>query len=102
MSQLAQRPNISVKLGGVMLGLAAFDYTRAPLWPTSVEIAALWRPYEPASSSSQVERCMCESNFPLEKMASGYRVLRNAFKRVTAGASEAEKQALYAGTTARV
>ena len=45
---------------------------------------------------------MFESNFPPDKQSCGYTELWNAFKRITAGASAADKAALYAGTAARV
>jgi L-fuconolactonase len=45
---------------------------------------------------------MFESNFPVDKITSGYGVLWNAFKRLTAGASAAEKAALFSGTASRV
>ena len=45
---------------------------------------------------------MFESNFPPDKQSGGYTELWNAFKRITAGASAAEKTALYSGTAARV
>ncbi len=48
------------------------------------------------------ERCMFESNFPVDKITSGYGVLWNAFKRLAAGASRSEKTALFSGTAARV
>jgi hypothetical protein len=47
-------------------------------------------------------RCMFESNFPLEKMGVGWVTLWNAFKRIAAGASAAEKLALFSGTARRV
>ena len=37
-------------------------------------------------------RCMFESNFPPDKQSCGYTELWNAFKRITAGASAAEKK----------
>ena len=43
-----------------------------------------------------------ESNFPVDKITSGYGVLWNAFKRLAAKASAAEKTALFSGTAARV
>jgi len=43
-----------------------------------------------------------ESNFPRDKRSCGYTELWNAFKRITAGASSAEKTALCNGTAARV
>ena len=45
---------------------------------------------------------MFESNFPVDKITSGYGVLWNAFKRLAAAASESEKTALFSGTAARV
>jgi predicted TIM-barrel fold metal-dependent hydrolase len=46
-------------------------------------------------------RCMFESNFPVEKVGTGYAVLWNAFKRIAAGASPDEKQLLFNGTARR-
>ena len=48
------------------------------------------------------DRCMFESNFPPDKQSCGFTELWNAFKRITSGASAAEKTALYSGTAARV
>jgi L-fuconolactonase len=42
------------------------------------------------------------SNFPPDKQSGGYTELWNAFKRITSGASAAERRALYSGTAARV
>ena len=41
---------------------------------------------------------MFESNFPVDKMGIGWAPLWNAFKRIAAGASAAEKLALFSGT----
>ncbi len=43
---------------------------------------------------------MFESNFPVDKGSCGYATLWNAFKRIAAGYSAAEKAALFAGTRA--
>jgi L-fuconolactonase len=43
-----------------------------------------------------------ESNFPVDKMGTGYATLWNAFKRITAGCSHTEKLALYSGTAKRL
>jgi predicted TIM-barrel fold metal-dependent hydrolase len=48
------------------------------------------------------DHCMFESNFPPDNQSCGYTELWNAFKRITASASAAEKTALYSGTAARV
>jgi len=45
---------------------------------------------------------MFESNFPVDSGTCTYSVLWNAFKRLAAGASIAEKTALFSGTAARL
>jgi predicted TIM-barrel fold metal-dependent hydrolase len=45
---------------------------------------------------------MFESNFPVDKASSSYAVLWNAFKRLAAGASAAERTDLFSGTAQRV
>ena len=45
---------------------------------------------------------MVESNYPVEKMGIGTAALWNMFKRLTAGASAAEKKAIFSGTANRV
>jgi len=102
-TKLAERPNVVVKLGGMMMRLAAYDYGVEPAPPSSEQLANLWRPYvEPCIELFGPNRCMVESNFPVEKMGIGYGPMWNVFKRITAGASVAEKQAIYSGVAKRV
>ncbi|HEX9126354.1 MAG TPA: amidohydrolase family protein, partial [Methylomirabilota bacterium] len=48
------------------------------------------------------DRCMFESNFPVDKMGIGWAALWNALKRIAAGASPDEKRAMFSGTARRV
>ena len=48
------------------------------------------------------ERCMFESNFPVDRVSVTYRDLYNAFKLMVADFSDAEKGALFSGTARRV
>ena len=48
------------------------------------------------------ERCMFESNFPVDKVTCSYNVLWNSFKRFTASYSADEKSKLFHDTAARV
>ena len=83
--------------------LVGFDFHERDLPPSSEEIAVAWRQYiEPCIEAFGINRCMFESNFPPDKQSCGYTELWNAFKRLTASASAAEKNALYSGTAARV
>ena len=101
-SELAMCPNVVMKLGGMMMRLAAFDYGAQPAPPSSAELAAHWRTYiELCIERFGPARCMFESNFPVEKMGIGYAALWNAFKRIVAGASAEEKLALFSGTARR-
>ncbi len=101
--ELAKCPNVNVKLGGVGMMSFGFDFHERDVPPSSEDLAAAWRQYiEPCIEAFGVDRCMFESNFPPDKQSGGYTELWNAFKRITAGASAAEKTALYSGTAARV
>ena len=101
-SELATCPNVVMKLGGMMMRLAAYDYGAQPAPPSSAELAAHWRTYiELCIERFGPARCMFESNFPVEKMGIGYAALWNAFKRIAAGASAEEKLALFSGTARR-
>ena len=65
-------------------------------------MAVQGRYYQHVIEQFGAERCMFESNFPVDKLSLSYKVLWNAFKKMTAGASEDEKDALFRGTASRV
>lgn len=103
MQSLARCPNVFVKLGGLGMRLFGFDFASRARPPTSEELARSWRPYIDACIEAFTpQRCMFESNFPVDKGTCSYAVLWNAFKRVTAQVNVAEKQALFSGTASRV
>lgn len=97
MRALADCGNVYVKLGGLgqpFAGFATFS-TQA----SSEQLAEEWRPYiEYCIEAFGPSRCMFESNFPVDGRTCSYPVLWNAFKRLTSGASTAEKQLLFSGT----
>jgi predicted TIM-barrel fold metal-dependent hydrolase len=47
-------------------------------------------------------RCMFESNFPVDKVSFSYNVMYNAFKRMSSGYSASERADLFHDTAARV
>ncbi len=103
MQALAQCPNVTVKLGGLGMRLGMFEHFSLPVPPSSLQIAEAWRPWiETCIDAFGAHRCMFESNFPVDKISSGYAVLWNAFKRLAEGASADEKAALFSGTAGRV
>lgn len=100
---LAACDNISVKLGGLGMPLVGLGLHERALPPSSEDLASAWRPYvETCIDIFGAGRCMFESNFPVDKQACGYSELWNAFKRLTATCSPAERGALFSGTAARV
>jgi L-fuconolactonase len=102
MRTLAQCSNVAVKLGGIGMGFLGFQ-PKPGRSTSSSELAEQWQPYvDTCVEAFDADRCMFESNFPVDAAVTTYRVLWNAFKRMAAGASEAEKAALFAGTAARV
>lgn len=102
-SEIAKCPNVSMKLGGMMMRLASYDYNMAPAPISSEELARQWRPWiEPCIEQFGANRCHFESNFPVDKMGIGYKAIYNAFKRIASGCSADEKVDLFAGTARRV
>lgn len=99
--ELAVFPNLYVKVGGLGMLYCGCDFHTRPLPPSSMELATAWRPYiETCIELFGAERCMFESNFPVDKQSCGYGVLWNAFKRVAAGYGDAEKASLFHDTAA--
>jgi L-fuconolactonase len=100
--ELATCPNVHLKLGGQAMTIRGFTFHEELLPPSSGELAAAWRPHmETCIEAFGAERCMFESNFPVDKGMCSYPVVWNAFKRLAAGCSDQEKAALFHGTAAR-
>ena len=100
---LAQCRNVRVKLGGVGSLRSGHDWHQRPAKPSSLELAQILRPYfEHCIESFGVDRCMFESNFPVEKASNSYANLWNAFKRITERYTPSERSALFHDTAARV
>ncbi len=101
--EVAKFPNVTVKVGGLGMLYCGWDFHLRDVPPSSEELAAAWRPYvEACIEAFGPNRCMLESNFPVDKQSCGYGVLWNALKRITQGCSAADKAALYHDTAARV
>jgi L-fuconolactonase len=102
---LAKCPNVYMKLGGLGMNVMGFgfDDPKKHAAPVSSEVlAAAWRPaIEHCIGAFGVERCMFESNFPVDKRSCSYAVLWNAFKRLAKNYSAAEKAALFSETARR-
>ena len=100
---LAECENVCVKLGGLGMRINGFDFETREAPPTSETLASAWRPYiETCIDAFGPQRCMFESNFPVDKGSFGYGSAWNAFKRLTRQASNSDRTSLFSGTAARV
>jgi L-fuconolactonase len=98
---LAASPNVRVKLGGLAMVFAGFPSFMSSPPASSSQLAAEWQPYiETCIDAFGADRCMFESNFPVDIGSCRYDVLWNAFKIIAAGCSVDEKAALFSGVAA--
>jgi len=96
---LAACPNVSVKLGGLAMRINGYNFHEKTDPPDSPTLAAAWKPYiETCIEAFGVDRCMFESNFPVDKGSYSYPVFWNACKLLAKDASAAEKDALFRAT----
>ncbi len=101
--ELATCPNVVAKLGGINMEMNGFGWHERPRPPGSQELAEATRHYyEFTIEKFGADRCMFESNFPVDKASCSYTVLWNAFKRLTSGCSAVEKAKLFHDTAASV
>jgi predicted TIM-barrel fold metal-dependent hydrolase len=101
-AELAKRPNVVVKLGGLGMEWSVPMLSRRKQMPSTV-LAEEWKPYiETCIAAFGPARCMFESNFPPDFATCTYGALWNAFKLIVAAYSEAEKTALFSGTAQKV
>ena len=104
MKRVANTPNVSLKLGAIGMDNAfAMGWSTRDTPPSSEEVAAYW--------SDDVrfcidlfgpERCMFESNFPVDRQTLPYPVIWNSFQMIAAGYTDAEQDDLFSGTATRV
>jgi len=100
---LAACPNVAVKLGGFVMPITGFGWHERSVPVGSEELARATRDYYlTVIDAFGPDRCMFESNFPMDREACGYNVLWNSFKRLAAGFSDAETDSLFRRTAARV
>ena len=101
-ADLAHCPNVVAKLGGLVMAINGFGFHKNERPATSGElVAATGDYYRHMIDCFGAERCMFESNFPVDKVSCSYRVLWNAFKKLAANFSATEKASLFHDTATR-
>jgi predicted TIM-barrel fold metal-dependent hydrolase len=100
---VAACPNVIIKLGGVGQHRFGYDWQAREKPIGSEELAATLAPLmHYCIEQFGPERCMFESNFPVDKISYAYNIVYNAFKRLSTGYSAAERAAMFHDTAARV
>ncbi|CAG9244039.1 amidohydrolase family protein [Paraburkholderia caribensis] len=103
MRELAQLPNVYVKVGGLGMRINGFDFEKGERPPSSVQLVEAWKPWmQTCIETFGTGRCMFESNFPVDKGSYPYSNGWNAFKRLTAQATPDERADLFRGTVSKV
>jgi len=105
---VARCPNVVMKLGGAQQRVGPWEppfhmhRRESPIGSEALsELVLPW--YRHALEAFGPERCMFESNFPVDKECVSYRTIWNTFKRIAhqLGLSDAEKADVFNGTAAR-
>ena len=102
-AEIARCENVIAKLGGLAMPDNGFGWNLQAMPPTSDEfVAAQKRYYLHTIECFGPDRCMFESNFPVDKNSISYHVLWNGLKKIVQDFSEDEKNAMFSETARRV
>ena len=99
----ASCPNVVIKLGGIGMPRVGFDWHLRDKPIGSEELAKDMAPLVSyCIEQFGPNRCMFESNFPVDKVSYSYNVMYNAFKRLSKDHSASERADMFHDTAARV
>ena len=102
-AELAKCPNVVAKLGGMQMIVNGYDWHKRDRPPTSDQLLQANRDwYNYTIDQFGPDRCMFESNFPVDKLSCSYTVLWNQFKKLTKDFSKDERAAMFHDTAMRV
>jgi L-fuconolactonase len=100
---VAECPNVNIKLGGIGMPRTGFDWHTRTTPIGSEELAESMAPFMTyCIEQFGPDRCMFESNFPVDKVSYSYNVMYNAFKRLSKGYSADERAAMFHDNAVRV
>ncbi len=103
LATVAQCPNVIMKLGGVGQLRFGFDWHTRERPIGSEELAESLAPLmNYCIEQFGPERCMFESNFPVDKVSYSYIVAYNAFKRLSKNYSATERAAILHDNAVRI
>jgi L-fuconolactonase len=101
MEEVAGCDNVVLKIGGIGMPIYGMRWHRQG-GASSEQLAEAWtEPIRWCIDTFGADRCMFESNFPVDKQSCTYADLWGAFEQIAAGASPAEHEALFSATASR-
>ena len=101
--EISKSENVYIKIGGMAMPDNGFGWNTREKPANSDEfVEAQRRYYLHAIECFGPERCMMESNFPVDRMSLSYHVLYNGLKKIVSDFSEDEKHQMFYGTTEKV
>ncbi len=103
LAEAAECENVVCKLGGLAMPDNGFGWHTSERPPTSDEfVQAQGDYYHYAIAQFGPDRCMFESNFPVDKFSLSYPVLWNGLKKIAADYSPEEQTQMFSGTAERI
>ena len=103
LSLVAAHENVVLKVGGIQMPINGFGWHEKEAPPNSDELVNAngdW--YLAAIDLFGPDRCMFESNFPVERQSCSYTSLWNQFKKLSEGFSSTERAAMMHDTAMRI
>tara|TARA_R110001592_G_scaffold363372_1_gene686077 strand:- start:192033 stop:193040 length:1008 start_codon:yes stop_codon:yes gene_type:complete len=101
--EISRCDNVVAKLGGLSMPDNGFGWDKRDTAPSSDEfVKAQGRYFDHVIECFGPDRCMFASNFPVDKLSISHHVLYNGFKKIVAGFSDHEKDAMFYSTAARI
>lgn len=99
LEKLAVLPNVHIKLGGFGMPVMGFNFRGRATPPSSNDLVRLVGPLvQTCIEIFGPERCMFESNFPVDRVSFGYGTLWNAFEKLTESIAVDKKHVLFHDT----
>lgn len=103
LERIADCPNVYAKLGGLAMRDNGYDWDTRPKPLTSDEYVNVYGAYfHHTIACFGANRCMFESNFPMDRRSISYRSLWNAYKKIAAAYPEKDQRRLFAETAREV
>jgi len=101
MTDVAACENVVLKVGGIGMAIYGMRWHREGGASSEQLVEAWGEPIRWCIDTFGADRCMFESNFPVDKQSCSYADLWSAFEQIAADASPADHDALFSGTATR-